>query len=78
MESKTDAKSLFAFTSNLIDGKSVNLSDVCKHKKCTLIVNVARKCGHTKRHYTELVQMYAELEPKGFQILAFPCNQFGY
>ena len=28
-------------------------------------------------NYTELVQMYAELASKGFQILAFPCNQFG-
>ena len=31
----------------------------------------------TKQNYTELVQLYAELESKGFQILAFPSNEFG-
>ena len=31
----------------------------------------------TKQNYVELVQLYAELEPKGFQILAFPSNEFG-
>ena len=31
----------------------------------------------TAQNYTELVQLYKELEPKGFQILAFPSNEFG-
>ena len=45
--------------------------------KCALIVNVASKCGHTKRHYTELVQLHEKYASKGFQIFAFPCNDFG-
>jgi len=31
----------------------------------------------TPRDYTELVQLYDLLHPRGFEILAFPCNQFG-
>ena len=45
--------------------------------KLLLIVNVASKWGATKREYSELVQIEKEFSPKGLQILAFPCNQFG-
>jgi glutathione peroxidase len=31
----------------------------------------------TPRDYTELVQLYDLLHPRGFEVLAFPCNQFG-
>ena len=73
----TKANSLFDFSANLISGEKVNLKDVCRDKKCTLVVNVATQWGLTKQNYTELVQLYAELESKGFQILAFPSNEFG-
>ena len=41
-----------------------------------LLVNVASKCGFTKQYsgLQELQNHYGEL---GFQILAFPCNDFG-
>ena len=42
-----------------------------------MIVNVASRCGHTKRHYEEMVQLHKELGNKGFNIFAFPCNDFG-
>eukprot|EP00300_Choanocystis_sp_HF-7_P035171 c48583_g1_i1.p1 GENE.c48583_g1_i1~~c48583_g1_i1.p1 ORF type:complete len:190 (+),score=56.28 c48583_g1_i1:23-571(+) len=42
----------------------------------TLIVNVASECGFTVENYTQLQELYNELAPRGFQILAFPCNQF--
>jgi glutathione peroxidase len=47
-------------------------------KKATLIVNVASQCALTPQ-YDELVQLYDKFnDDKGsFQILAFPCNQFG-
>lgn len=57
-----------------IDGKSVNLSDY--KGKVLLIVNVASYCGYTKQ-YAGLEQIYKEYKEKGFEILAFPCNQFG-
>lgn len=57
-----------------IDGKSVNLSDY--KDKVLLIVNVASYCGYT-RQYAGLQNLYEEYKDKGFEILAFPCNQFG-
>ena len=29
------------------------------------------------RDYTQLVQMHKDYKDRGFEILAFPCNQFG-
>lgn len=57
-----------------IDGKEVKLSDL--KGKVLLIVNVASYCGYTKQ-YAGLEQIYKEYKDKGFEILAFPCNQFG-
>ena len=57
-----------------IDGNDVNLSDY--KSKILLIVNVASYCGYTKQ-YTGLEELYKKYKDKGFEILAFPCNQFG-
>jgi glutathione peroxidase len=57
-----------------INGKSVNLSDY--KGKVLLIVNVASYCGYTKQ-YAGLEEIYKKYKDKGFEILAFPCNQFG-
>lgn len=57
-----------------IDGKEVNLSDY--KNKVLLIVNVASYCGYTKQ-YSGLQELYENYKDKGFEILAFPCNQFG-
>ncbi|HEX9251830.1 MAG TPA: glutathione peroxidase [Ignavibacteriaceae bacterium] len=57
-----------------IDGKSVKLSDY--KGKVLLIVNVASYCGFTKQ-YAGLEEIYKKYKDKGFEILAFPCNQFG-
>lgn len=43
-----------------------------------LVVNVASECGFTDGHYKGLVKLQDDLGPSGrFQVLAFPCNQFG-
>ncbi len=44
--------------------------------KVLLIVNTASQCGFTPQ-YKGLQETYEKLNPKGFEILAFPCNQFG-
>jgi glutathione peroxidase len=41
-----------------------------------MVVNVACKWGLTSSNYQQMVQMYDELNSKGFELLAFPCNQF--
>src|ERR1700758_2408154 len=41
-----------------------------------LIVNTASKCGFTPQ-YEGLETLHRELAPRGFQVLGFPCNQFG-
>ncbi|KAG0470766.1 hypothetical protein HPP92_017466 [Vanilla planifolia] len=68
-------KSIHDFTVKDIDGKDISLS---KFKgKVLLIVNVASKCGLTTANYTELSHLYEKYKNQGFEILAFPCNQFG-
>ena len=42
-----------------------------------LIVNVASECGYTDINYKQLVQLKNRLITENFEILAFPCNQFG-
>ncbi len=42
----------------------------------TLIVNVASQCGLTPQ-YTGLEQLQKEYGDRGFNVVGFPCNQFG-
>ncbi len=44
--------------------------------KVLLIVNTATECGLTKQ-YDELQKLYEMYGDKGFEVLDFPCNQFG-
>jgi glutathione peroxidase len=41
-----------------------------------LVVNVASKCGFTPQ-YAGLEALQQRFAPRGFTVLAFPCNQFG-
>lgn len=73
VSSRSDAKGIYDFTVNDIDGNEVSLSKY--EGKVLLIVNVASKCGFTPQ-YAELQKIYDEYKAQGFEILAFPCNQF--
>ncbi|KAL0407863.1 UNVERIFIED_CONTAM: Phospholipid hydroperoxide glutathione peroxidase 1, chloroplastic [Sesamum radiatum] len=68
-------KTIHDFTVKDIDGKDVALN---KFKgRVLLIVNVASRCGLTSSNYSELSHIYEKYKTQGFEILAFPCNQFG-
>jgi glutathione peroxidase len=58
-----------------MNGKEINLSDY--NGKVLLIVNVASKCGFTPQ-YEGLEKIYKKYKDKGFEILGFPCNDFGH
>ncbi|MBC7429187.1 MAG: glutathione peroxidase [Bacteriovorax sp.] len=68
------SQSIYDFSVVDIDGNTQSLKKY--EGKTLLIVNVASKCGFTSQ-YTELEQIYKEYKGMGFEILAFPCNQFG-
>lgn len=54
-----------------------NLIDLKRYAgKVLLIVNTATHCGYTPQ-YDDLQTLYAKYQDKGFEILDFPCNQFG-
>lgn len=65
---------VYDFTLNDIDGKPVSLSQF--RGKALLLVNTASFCGNTPQ-YTDLEKMYEQYKEKGFEILAFPANNFG-
>lgn len=57
-----------------LDGGHAALSDY--QGKALLIVNVASQCGLTPQ-YSGLQQLHEEYGGRGFEVLGFPCNQFG-
>jgi glutathione peroxidase len=58
-----------------IDGAPRKLADYAG--KVLLIVNVASKCGFTPQ-YTGLEALERRFAAKGFEVLGFPCDQFGH
>ena len=65
---------VYDFSVQTRDGGTVSLGDY--RGKVLLIVNTATGCGFTPQ-YQELQELYREYQEKGFEILDFPCNQFG-
>ena len=55
-------------------GGDVSLKDYAG--KVLLVVNTATRCGFTPQ-YKGLEAMYERLKGRGFELLDFPCNQFG-
>lgn len=66
--------SVYGFQVKNIQGQDVSLETF--RGKTLLIVNVASRCGFTPQ-YTGLEALYKKFKDRNFEILAFPCNQFG-
>lgn len=59
-----DPQSVYDFTVKDTFGKDVSLK---KYKgKVLLIVNIASRCGHTKKNYNELTELSEKYEDKGY------------
>jgi len=66
---------VYDFTAKLGNGVEQSLGEY--RGKALLIVNVASKCGFTPQ-YKGLQELYGQHHAQGFEILAFPCDQFGH
>ena len=67
---------------NLYDIKVLNQKDeevsLNNYKgKVLLIINSATGCGFTPQ-YDAIEELYKKYKDKGFEVLDFPCNQFGH
>jgi glutathione peroxidase len=67
--------SIYDYQAKTIDGQAQKL-DAYKGT-ALLIVNVASKCGFTPQ-YTGLEALRRKLHDRGFEVLGFPCDQFGH
>ncbi|WP_126174157.1 glutathione peroxidase [Altericroceibacterium xinjiangense] len=65
---------IYSFEPRDITGQHVSLEEY--RGKVLLIVNTASECGFT-RQYQALEQLYEDYRDRGFEVLGFPCNQFG-
>jgi glutathione peroxidase len=65
---------VFDFTATGIDGTPIPLERF--RGQALLIVNTASRCGYTGQ-YAGLEALHEKYADKPFQVLGFPCNQFG-
>ena len=67
--------SIYDYTVKARKGATLNLADL--KGRVLLIVNTATGCGFTPQ-YEGLEKLYEKYHDQGFEILDFPCNQFGH
>jgi glutathione peroxidase len=71
---QTHGMSVHDVSINTLAGEPASLGDHAG--KTLLIVNVASRCGLTPQ-YTALQKIRDQYVDRGFEVLGFPCNQFG-
>ena len=67
--------SLYDQSAKSLEGADVSMTSY--RGRVLLIVNVASKCGFTPQ-YAGLEALYRKYHDRGFEVLAFPCDQFGH
>ncbi len=65
----------YDFSARALDGAEVSLDRF--RGQALLIVNTASKCGYTGQ-YAGLEALHRKYDDKPFEVLGFPCNQFGH
>ncbi len=68
-------KTIYDFSVKDADMKELSLESY--KEKILLIVNVASYCGLTYQ-YEGIENLYKKYKDQGFEVLAFPCNQFAF
>ena len=66
--------SVYDFSARAIDGTDVSLDRF--RGQALLIINTASKCGFTGQ-YDGLEKLHRAFADQPFEVLGFPCNQFG-
>lgn len=67
--------SIYDYTVKARKGATLNMADM--KDKVLLIVNTATGCGFTPQ-YEAIEKLYEKYHEQGFEVLDFPCNQFGH
>ena len=66
---------VYDFEAETLDGRRLSLDAF--RGQVLLVVNVASRCGYTGQ-YRDLEALYRKHRDRGFAVLGFPCNQFGW
>ncbi|XP_028299579.1 glutathione peroxidase 7 [Gouania willdenowi] len=75
--SVTESKHKDFYSFKLVNSRGKLVSLEKYRGSVSLVVNVASECGFTEQHYQDLQQLQKDFGPYHFNVLAFPCNQFG-
>jgi len=72
-EGPMTTRSVYDFTVRTIEGRERSLGDY--RGQVLLVVNTASRCGFTPQ-YASLEKLHREYHDRGFEVLAFPANDF--